>query len=85
MSCQKGKYLNAIGEFHLAGVTYGDKDIIHVPDWERRPRGSFLGILEEICIELYGPGYEGKLKFEESDGHGDTATPSGDDKTDDSA
>lgn len=63
MSCQKGKHLKAIDDFHLAGCTYGDKDIILVPDGERQSRGSFLGLLEEICIKLYGPGFEGKLKF----------------------
>ena len=83
MSCQKGKRLKAIGEFQLAGVHYGTKEIIHVPGWELDI--GFMGLLRRACDELYGPGWENRLKFEENKIHEDTDASPCDDKTDDSA
>ena len=72
MSCQKGKHLKAIGEFHLAGVTYGTRELIRVPGWERD--SGFMDLLRRTCDELYGPGWENRLKFEESKIHEDIDT-----------
>lgn len=63
--------VKVIEEFHLAGVTWGDKDIVHVPEWEESSRGSFLRLLDQACTELYGEDWPLRLKMEEGNGSSD--------------
>lgn len=73
MTQAKVKRQKAIDKFHLAGVSYGTRELVHASESELDT--GFLGLLRRACADLYGPRWPERLKMEvRSDNGGQSGT-----------
>ena len=69
MTQDKVKRQNAIDKFHLADVSYGTRELVHVSESELDT--GFMGLLRRTCDDLYGPRWPERLKMEVGNGTSD--------------